>query len=150
MKPSFRIRFIAKGSPYFCVMAEVPPHERTLFAYGKGHRVSLPWMVFVVVLRSSSSGGFTFCGLHTYFRDSSLESATDKLTVAPFANTGSSAFVCLGDFYDYFCETVEDAVAGVMSRYYLSEFSSDRGFFERDEGQPTTCAGPIGRDGDEA
>jgi hypothetical protein len=135
MKPSFRIRFTAKKGQYLYVMAETPPHKRMMFSGDKSSWVSLPWMVFVVVLHSyvPRSGGFSYSysGLFTYFRDAPLESATDELELVPFSNTVSTGFVCLGhppSLENISYETVEDAVAAVIPVYYSTEFSSDHGF----------------------
>jgi hypothetical protein len=126
MNYSFKIRFAQETSGQICAMAEMPPHERTLFAVSNGavkpYRVALPWTVFVVPI-SDNSRWFVPGGIWAYFRDKPLESPASKLRVLPFANTGSHGYVCLGGICS-FHESVEEVVASQIEAYFSTSFSS--------------------------
>jgi hypothetical protein len=129
MNYSFKIRFVTSTKNHFYVMAEMPPHERMMFAYGhRGLRVSLPWMVFVVSISRIPKGFIPNC-LYTYFRKSSLDSVRCRLTVPSLSNTASSGYVCLGGhpsrllLYD----GIEEAVASQINAYFSTRFLSRTG-----------------------
>jgi hypothetical protein len=130
MNYSFKIRFVTSDGDENYVMAEMPPHERMMFAYGhRGLRVSLPWMVFVVPMFTSE--GFEPWDLYTYIRNKPLRSIGDKLVVPSFANTGKDGGVCLGNAGGGIHESVEGAVASQIEAYFSTVFVSDAGMRRR-------------------